>query len=530
MTALSAEIPLGHATDKPSHAVRILQVYCIAVMVFPSNYDLKIVGADGYPAALVSYLALALWTAGTLLGHHDAFARRYPVRAALAFIWAATIASYVLMHRASMNGEQLLSANRWLMQLAGMSGVVLVAAEGLRSMADVRRVLRALTWGGAFCGTVAALQFAAKINLTQYLVVPGFSRNVVASGTAVIIQRGSLNRVFGTATDPIELGSSAGILLALALYLLMYDTGQAKWKRVIPVSCIALSVGASVSRSAIIAAAASVGVLIVLLPPLRRLKALAIVPLALGVLLLAAPTLVSTLTSFFLAGTSDPSVAHRTNNYPYVEQLVRQSPWVGPGPNTVIPSELHVLDNQYLSTAINMGLLGVAALVFYLGWPAVVAIAARRRSMDPELRDLCATVAGTVLAAALCSATFDGFSFPMFYNLQALTAGLAGAAWMLASKEQDELNAKSAERLESGFSFDRRDLVAAQDGIDASNLSNPAWGGLRLGDSNRYLSGECQGSVDRPARAADRGPDSSGTGPGQELQPVRESGECNVGR
>ena len=445
MTALSAEITLARATDKPSHAVRVLQVYAIALMVFPSNYDLKIIGADGYVAALVSYVALALWVAGTLLGHHDAFACRYPVRVTLACMWAVTVASYVAMHRASMTGEQLLAANRWLMQLAGMSGVVLVAAEGLRTLEDVRRVLRVLTWGGAFCGIVATLQFVTRIDLAQYLELPGFSRNSFTSITANIVQRGGLNRVFGTATDPIELGVSAGMLLALALYLLMYDTSRAKWKRVIPVLCIALAVGASVSRSGVVASAASVGVLIVLLPPVRRLKALAMVPLALGAVLIGAPTLVSTLTAFFLAGTSDPSVEHRINNYPYVEQLVRESPWLGPGPDTVISTGLHILDNQYLSTAISMGLLGVAALVLYLAWPAVVALAARRRATDPELRDLCATLAGTGFAAVLCAATFDGFSFPMFFNLQALTAGLAGAVWMLASKEQDEMNAKRGE-------------------------------------------------------------------------------------
>jgi O-antigen ligase len=386
-----------------------------------------------------------LWVAGTLLGHHDAFARRHPVRVTLACMWAVTIASYVSMHRASMSSEQLLAANRWLLQLAGMSGVVLVAAEGLRTLEDVRRVLRVLTWGGAFCGIVAMLQFAAKIDLNQYLELPGFSRNSFTSVTARIVQRGGLNRVFGTATESIELGVSAGMLLALALYLLMYDTSRAKWKRVIPVVCIALAVGVSVSRSAVIAAAASAGVLIVLLPPVRRLKALAMVPLALGAVLLAAPTLVSTLTTFFLAGTADPSVEHRTNNYPYVERLVGQSPWLGPGPDTVISTGVHVLDNQYLTTAISMGLIGVAALVFYLAWPAIVALAARRRSIDPELRDLCATLAGIGLAAVLCAATFDGFSFPMFYNLQALTAGLAGAVWRLAITEQDDMNAEREE-------------------------------------------------------------------------------------
>lgn len=441
MTAIDVGIPHARVAEKPSHAVRILQVYSIALMVLPSDYVVKRIGAEGYAAALVSYVMLALWLTGTMFGHHDALACRYPVRVTLACMWVVTIASYVLMQRTSLSSEQISSANRWLMQLAGMSGVVLVAAEGLRTLEDVRRVLRVLTWSGAFCGLVAALQFEGRIDLSKYLKLPGFTLNSAASVSATIVERGSLNRVFGTAIDPIELGVSAGMLLALAVYLFMHDTSRATWKRVIPVLGIALSVGASVSRSAVIAVAASLGVLVVSLPPLRRLKWLAMVPLVVGVTFIAAPGLIGTLTSFFLAGTSDPSVEHRTNNYPYVAQLVRKAPWLGQGPNTYITNVLHILDNQYLTTAIELGLLGVAVLAFYLLWPVLAGLVARRRAFDPELRDLCAALAGAGLAAVLCSATFDGFSFPMFYNLQALIAGLAGAAWMIASKEQDEMNA-----------------------------------------------------------------------------------------
>ena len=88
MTAISAEIPLAWAAEKPSHAVRVLQVFSVALMVFPSDYTVKAIGADGYAAALVSYAMLALWFAGTLLGHHDALAERYPVRVTLACLWA----------------------------------------------------------------------------------------------------------------------------------------------------------------------------------------------------------------------------------------------------------------------------------------------------------------------------------------------------------------------------------------------------------------------------------------------------------
>jgi O-antigen ligase len=406
-------------------------------MVFPANYVVKAIGADGYAAALVSYAMLAVWFAATLLGQHNPFACRYPVRVMLAGMWAVTIASYVLMDPASLSATQLSAADRWLMQLAGVSGVILVTAEGLHTLEDVKRVLRTLTWGGAFCGIVAVLQFKAKINLAQYLKLPGFAANNVVSATAVIVERGSLNRVFGTAIDPIELGVSAGMLLALAAFLLMHDNRRAKWKRVVPLVCIALAVPASVSRSAVLAAMAALGVLVVTLPPTRRLKWLAVVPVTLVLILAAAPGLIGTLISFFVAGESgsDLSVAHRTNNYPYVEQLVRQAPWLGTGGGTYVPVLLHVLDNQYLTTAIELGLLGFAALVFFLAWPVVVALVARRRTSDPELRDLCAALAGAELAAVICAATFDGFSFPMFYNLQALIVGLAGAAWMMANRD-----------------------------------------------------------------------------------------------
>jgi O-antigen ligase len=149
--------------------------------------------------------------------------------------------------------------------------------------------------------------------------------------------------------------------------------------------------------------------------------------------------LIGTLGNFFLAGNSDPSVAHRTDNYPYVIQLVSQAPWFGQGGGTYIPTAVHILDNQYLNTAIELGLLGLAALIFYLVWPAIVAFAARRRTTNPELRDLCAALAGADLAAVLCAATFDGFSFPMFFNLQALIAGLSGAAWMMVHKDKGDL-------------------------------------------------------------------------------------------
>ena len=422
--------------ERPSHSVRLLQAFAISLMVLPGDYVVKVIGGDGYAAALIAYFMLLVWIAGSMLRHHNPFTYHYPIKITLAWMWVATLACYAVMDRATLTKIQTASADRWLMQLLGMSAIVLVAAEGLPTLEDIRRVLRPLTWGGAVCGIVAGLQFKAKINLINYLKLPGFAINAAASSTATIVERGTQNRVPGTATDPIEMGVAMAMLLALAIYLMMHDKARPMWQRVVPILCIAVGVAASVSRSAVIALVIAVGGLIISLPPTRRLKGLVAVPVAIGVIAVSAPGLIETLLSFFLGIGTDPSITHRTNNYPYVLHLVQQSPWLGQGGGTYIPSfSTNTLDNEYLDTVIQLGLLGLAAMISYIVCPVLTAFAARRHTTSSELRDLCAALGAAELAAVVVSGTFDSFSFPMFYNLQALIAGLIGATWLIINRE-----------------------------------------------------------------------------------------------
>ena len=166
--------------------------------------------------------AFAVFLTVSLLGLHNPLAQRHPIRAVLCLLWLSVLASYVLMDRNMLTAAELASADRLLMQLAVITGVALIAAEFLRSLHDVRRVLRVVCWGGAFCGVVAALQFWISLDVATYLrELPGFSLNAVDSGIA---SRAGLNRVSGTSVYPIELGVVAGMLLPLAIYLAIYDT------------------------------------------------------------------------------------------------------------------------------------------------------------------------------------------------------------------------------------------------------------------------------------------------------------------
>ena len=221
------------------------------------------------------------------------------------------------------------------MQLAVITGVALVAAEFLTSLHDVRRVLRALIWGGAFCGVVAALQYWISLDITPYLRdLPGFSINF---DNPAIVARAALNRVSGTSITAIELGVVAGMLLPLAIYLAIYDTDRSARRRWAPVALIALAIPTSVSRSAVISVVLALAVLVVLMPAPQRLVALCAAPLALTAVFMSAPGVIGTLSTFFGAGTNDDSVQARLYDYPEVERLVEQAPWFGHGGGTYLP-------------------------------------------------------------------------------------------------------------------------------------------------------------------------------------------------
>ena len=431
-SAAGSTFDVARQITSRSQAVPVLQLFALTVMVIPSDTVINAIGAAGYPAGLVGLFAFAAFVAATVLGLHNPLQHRHPVRSVICLLWIAALVSYVLMDRSMLSVTQTAAADRLLMQLAVITGIALIAAECLTSLFDVRRVLRALVWGGAFCGVVAALQFWMSMDIAPYLrELPGFSLNFDNAG---ILDRGALNRVAGTAIHPIELGVVAGMLLPLAIYLAMYDSERSLRSRWAPVALIGIAIPTSVSRSAILSVTLALAVFVVLMPARQRLVGLCAMPFALCAVFMSAPGVIGTLTAFFRAGNSDPSVATRVDDYPLAERLVAQAPWFGHGPGTYIPENLlDVFDNQYLKTVVELGLVGLVAFVACLLVPLIAALVARWHSDDPELRMLCAALAGAVLAATVCSFTFDSLSFPMFSNVFALVIGLIGACWRLAA-------------------------------------------------------------------------------------------------
>jgi O-antigen ligase len=443
-------------------AVKILQLFVIALFVVPSTYVVRAIGGVGYAAGLIGMFAFAVWLIAIVLGQHEFVRHRTPIRGVLCLLWVVSLLSYIFMDRGVMSVLQLNSANRWLMQLAVITGVAFLAAECLHSLRDLHRVLRVLSWAAAFCGVVALLQWRFSIDLTPYLGrIPGFSVN----GTGqFLITRSGENRVAGTGTDPIELGVTACMLLPLGIWAATQTRGCGAVRRWAPVVLTAVAIPASVSRSAVIGIVLSIGLFVVLMPPRQRVTAFILIPIGIAAVFMVSHGELGTLAGYlgYGASGSDPSVMHRTNNYPYVAHLVAQAPLLGSGGGTYLPDVVHILDDQWLDIAIDLGYIGVFAFAVLFIAPLVTALKARARSHDPSLRLLCAALASGFLTAGVCSAFFDSFSFPLFYNVLALELGLAGACWRLAGSESRQHQSQPSP-LQSGIrQFAARRFVRSQ--------------------------------------------------------------------
>ncbi|SNS67453.1 O-antigen ligase [Geodermatophilus saharensis] len=415
--------------------VAAVGTYALCLFVFPSDLVLRVVGGQGFVASLVALGLLGGWGLSVLLGLHNPLLVRHPTRGVVG-LWAVTsLACWAMTPFHGLSGTQQLSADRWIMLIASSAGVVLVAAEGLETREALLSVLRLAVLGAAFCSLVAVLQWVLTLDLSGIIrqSLPGFEVN---STYSVYQPRGALTRVTGTTLHPIELGVVAGMMMPLALALAIQDRSRGAWRRWGPVALIGLSVPASVSRSAVLSVLVALVVFVVLLPARTRASAVVFLPVGALLLVLARPGYIRTLATFIGAGSDDLSVSSRLDDYPMVQKMVAEHPWLGTGGGTFMPLDaLDILDNQYLKGAVELGVIGLTGVVAWLVIPVVTALHARHRSADPTLRLVAAALAGAACANAVSSATFDSLSFNMFAGLHALVVGCIGACWIQSGRQ-----------------------------------------------------------------------------------------------
>jgi O-antigen ligase len=86
-----------------------------------------------------------------------------------------------------------------------------------------------------------------------------------------------------------------------------------------------------------------------------------------------------------------------------------------------------ILDNQFLGLLIEVGILGVVALLALAAMAIILPWTATRRSPDEGIRQMGSGLSASVTAIVLSYAFFDGLGFPMSAGLLFLMVGISGS-------------------------------------------------------------------------------------------------------
>jgi O-antigen ligase len=406
-------------------ATGAVTTYVVLLLGVPAGLVFGPLGAAGTPAQLVA-IALLIWWCAVRLSRPPQPSVGQPVRRALLFFAAALLASYVAANMRSLDGTEMRAADRGLLSLCGWIGIVLVVTDAIPDRRRLDRLLSRLVMGGAIIATIAIVQFYTGFNLVKYVQIPGLSVN---SSVGLVLERGDFRRPAATATHPIELGVVLAMLVPIGMHYALYGVGS-RLRRWLPTAVIAVALPLTLSRSALL------GGLVVLLlvlptwPTARRRRAYVVLAIGLVAMYLGVPGMLGTFRNLITGLAGDSSTTSRTGSYSVAKVFVEQAPISGRGFGTFLPS-YHILDNQYLMTAIEAGLLGVTALVLLLLTGVFTARGVRRRIKDPDARDLAQCLAASAAVAVCTFATYDELSFPMSTGLTFLVLGAIGALWRM---------------------------------------------------------------------------------------------------
>jgi len=431
-TALLAAPAAGTMRAARRGVLVALTCYLVLLMAIPSSLVVGPLGAAGAPAGVFAVFLLCWYLMARLQPAVPVDTGRQPVRVVAVIFGCAMVASYISANRTTLTTLAQNGSDRGLILLAGWLGVVLLAADGIERADHLAALLRRVVIGATAMSALAVVEFVTGQNLTKYIVIPGLS---VHQAMTDLLNLDGLFRSDSTAAQPLELTAVLLMCLPIAIHQARFAGPELRMRRWLQVALIGAALPMTVSRTSILGLAV---IVLVLFPTwTRRDRNRGILVLLGGTALcwLADPRIVSSFGGLFSNVGSDTSISSRTSAYSSAAPFIGQHPWLGRGFQTFYPQTYFFVDNQYLTSLIETGVLGVLALValFATGW--FTARSARRLVTDSKSRDLLQSLAASVAAGAVSFATFDALSFVIAPGLVFLLLGCVGAAWRLARSD-----------------------------------------------------------------------------------------------
>lgn len=421
----------GPAVD----VVSVLTVWLVLLFALPERLVFPPLGAAGAPAGIVAWLIAAWWGLNRLVPTLVAGGRRQPLRQVLVVLFWVLMLSYLWAMFRGLPGVQQRAADRFILGLLGASGVALVLADGIPSRERLDAFLKRVTVAGAALGLMGLAHNTVGFVYTSWIKVPVLELN---RELFLGVERGNLERISGTASHPIAYGVTLAMILPLAVhYALVAPKGRERLWRIAIATTIGIAIPVSLSRSGALAVAAGL-----LVPWLswswrRRVNALGVVFAGIALVQAVLPGRLMTLFTLFTNPDVDGSVRVRTSDYELAFDYIFQRPFLGLGPGTFLPSEFLQLDNQALKFMLEVGFVGVMALILLYATGVRLALSARLRSSDPQTRNLCVSLIGTITAAFVVLFTFDAYTYSFYVGVLFVVLGAAAALYRLPYGDPD---------------------------------------------------------------------------------------------
>lgn len=399
-----------------------LVLLVVSTFVIPTRF-----GLVGFSLVMASgLLGFGLWFAGRVVSGPPR-SRLFGTIDILAFLYLmATILSYANAAVGARPGARVSAGDLTLVLTLAYLGILMFAMEVVTVERQIYWLVNLLLLGCAFMAAVAIAEFATGLQLAERLRPPGFSVPPFnGEGALAAPQRLGLTRVFGTAQGSIEFSAVLSVCLPLAIFDAL--KGPTRAMRRIGATAtvlILVAVPLAVSRTGIVGVSLGLVLTYVGLDTELRSKVLRRGLLLLAVAAVVVPTSVSVFSQVlvnFTAEDENLDLQGRAGDYTIVRSIVLERPILGSGLATFDPRQARIvdgrrvrnlyLDNQYLGSLVNSGLIGLAALVALPIGGIAVARASKRRTENERLALLAHCAGVSLIVSAVTWGLYDAFAF-----------------------------------------------------------------------------------------------------------------------
>ncbi|HET6953714.1 MAG TPA: O-antigen ligase family protein [Acidimicrobiales bacterium] len=415
--------------------------YIAVLLIIPSPLVIGPLGAAGGPANMVALACLAWWAVARFLPGGMAWGFN-PVRWAVVAFVMAMFAGFAAGALRPLTGIEVSGADRTVMAMLGFAGVAMLTADGIPSLEQLNTAVKRLVNVAALFATAGILQFYTAIDVAKFVRIPGLSLAIPPTAEFALEERAGLRRVVATASHPIEFGVVLAMILPIALHLALTAAEDEKRFRWLCLGVIGFAVPLSLARSAILGVVCGTLMMWCGWSWPRKKKALKSVLFYLVIMKFLVDGLLGTIRGMFVNMFNDPSYTGRTMDYVKVGEMFGQKPWFGHGLGTFDPRIYFYLDNQYLGTLIETGLIGLVAMsvMFLIGlFTARSVYRMARLAGLTKLGELGRALAASMFVVITSFITFDALAFRMVAGLLFVLLGLIGAAWRIARIESTRL-------------------------------------------------------------------------------------------